>query len=526
METLSSHNNEESGKLSAGKNISCWFDQDVHTRLFPELNINKDTDVVIVGGGLAGLTTAYCLTQTGKKVIVIEDGFIGSGETGRTTAHIVTALDDRYFHLEEIFGTENTKIIAESHKAAIDFIERVVQKEKIDCDFKRVNGYLFLHDSDDPENLQKEYEALTRCGLVAELLDETPGIPIEGKSILYPEQAQFHPLKYLLGLCDAIEKKGGEIFINTHATEIDHTGIVTEKGFIVKAEHVVVATNAPVNDKYAMMLKQWAYRTYVIGALIKKDTLHPALWWDTGNTHQRGMPFHYVRLHSYNDKYDLLISGGEDHVVGEESKIAEEDRYAILEKWTRERFSIEEVVSRWSGEVLIPMDSIAYIGRNPFDKDNVYIITGDSGIGMTHCTIGGILITDLINGIENKWEDIYKPSRFTFSESQPFFKMLKDDLIEVLKKWFYTDCVELSTIKKGEGQIVKLEGKKFGAYRDESEKLFLVSAECTHLKCMVAWNNDEKSWDCPCHGSRFTFSGKVINGPANEDLPSYFDSEI
>jgi nitrite reductase/ring-hydroxylating ferredoxin subunit len=205
--------------------------------------------------------------------------------------------------------------------------------------------------------------------------------------------------------------------------------------------------------------------------------------------------------------------------------VKEEDRYVFLENWTRERFNIEKIVYRWSGEVLVPIDNIAYIGRNRFDKNNVYIITGDSGIGMTYCTIGGILITDLINGIKNKWEDIYKPSRFTFKASKPFFKMLKGDLVSVLKKWFYTDCVELSSIKENEAKIVKLDGKKCGAYRDESGKLFLVSAECTHLKCMVAWNSDEKSWDCPCHGSRFTFSGKVINGPANKDLPSYSDPQ-
>lgn len=522
----SPNDNDETGKLSAGKNISCWFGQDVKTNLFPELNSNKETDVVIVGGGLAGLTTAYCLSQTGKKVIVIEDGFIGSGETGRTTAQIVTALDDRYFHLGEIFGDENTAIIAESHRTAIDFIESVVQKEKIDCDFKRVNGYLFLHESDHQENLQKELEALKRYGFKPDLLDKTPGIPEEGKCILYPDQAQFHPLKYILGLCRAIEKNGGEIYINTHASEIDHTGIVSNKGFTIKASSIVVATNAPVNDKYAMMLKQWAYRSYVISALVKKDLLPQALWWDTGDQNKTGStPYHYVRLHSYNDEYDLLISGGEDHIVGEQSKIKEEDRYVLLEKWTRERFPIDQVVSKWSGEVLVPIDALAYMGRNRFDRDNVFIITGDSGIGMTCCTIGGILITDLINGIKNKWEDIYNPARFSLSESKPFFKMLKDDMVAILRKWFYNDCVELSSIKEDEAQIVKLDGKKCGAYRDPSGKLFLVSAECTHLKCMVVWNNNEKSWDCPCHGSRFTFSGKVINGPANKDLPSFSDPQ-
>jgi glycine/D-amino acid oxidase-like deaminating enzyme/nitrite reductase/ring-hydroxylating ferredoxin subunit len=518
--------NTESGKLSAGKNIPCWFEPEIHTNLFPELNCDLETDVVIVGGGLAGLTTAYCLIQTGKKIILIEDGFIGSGETGRTTAQIVTALDDRYFNMEKIFGKENTALIAESHKTAIEFIEKTVQKEKIDCDFKRINGYLFLHDSDEEESLKKELNALHRSGLEAHLLDDTPGMLVKEKCILYPNQAQFQPMKYLMGLCRAIEKKGGKIFTNTHATEIDTHGIKSGKGFTIKADHVVVATNAPVNDKYAMILKQWAYRSYVIGALIKKNSLPQALWWDTGDHEKTGSaPYHYVRLHSYNDDYDLLISGGEDHLAGQALEISEEERYAILEKWTRERFPIQEVVSKWSGEVLVPMDSIAFIGRNRFDKDNVYIITGDSGIGMTYCTIGGILITDLINDLKNKWEDIYKPSRFTLPASMPFFRMLKEDIIAVLKKWFYTDSVELSTIRENEASIVNLDGKKCGAYRDSRGQLFLVSAECTHLKCMVTWNNDEKSWDCPCHGSRFTFSGKVINGPANEDLPSFTSAE-
>jgi glycine/D-amino acid oxidase-like deaminating enzyme/nitrite reductase/ring-hydroxylating ferredoxin subunit len=525
MNHLPSDDNTQSGKISAGKNISCWFEKDVHTHLFPELSSDEKADVVIIGAGLAGLTTAYCLVRSGKKVVVIDDGFIGSGETGRTTAQIVTALEDRYYHMEEIFGKEDSHLIAQSHKQAIDFIENVVKKEKIECDFKRVNGYLFLHESDKEENLIKELDALHRCNIEAYLLDEIPGISSKEKSILYPGQAQFQPLKYLLALCRIIEKEGSKIFVNTHAKEIDHTGIISDKGFSVKADHVVVATNAPVNDKWAMMLKQWAYRSYVIGATVKKGSLPESMWWDTGDQSQESSAYHYVRLHRYNNEYDLLISGGEDHIAGKSPLGSEEEHYRVLENWTRKKFPIIDVVSKWSGEVLVPMDTIAYIGRNRFDRDNVYIITGDSGIGMTYCTIGGILISDLINGVKNEWEEIYKPSRFTFSSSKPFFRMLKGDLVEVLKKWFYMDSVELSAIKENEAGIVKLDGKKCGAYRDENGRLFLVSAECTHLKCMVAWNKSEKSWDCPCHGSRFTYTGKVINGPANEDLPAFSDPD-
>lgn len=516
----------EEGNLTSGKNKSCWFDETPSTQEFTTLQENTETDVVIIGGGLAGLTSAYCLANTGKKVLVVEDGHIGSGETGRTTAQIVTALDDRYFNMEKLFGLENTALIAESHRRAIDFIEEAINKESIACGFERVNGYLFLHASDHEESLQKELETMQRCGLKAELLHETPGLPTEKNSILFPEQAQFHPINYLLGLCKAIEKKGGRIFIKTHASKIDHTGITSDQGFTVKAKHVVVATNAPVNDTYAMMLKQWAYRSYVIGALIKKDTLPKAMWWDTGDQNTSGSaPYHYVRLTGYSGEYDLLISGGEDHIAGQ-SDIPEEDHYARLEKWTRERFPIEEIIYRWSGEVLVPMDSIAFIGRNRFDRNNVYIITGDAGIGMTYCTIGGMLITDLINEKPNPWENIYKPSRFTLKASEPFFKMLKSDFVEVLKKWFYADIADIHSVKPDEAKIVAVDGKKCGAYRDPSGKLFLVSAECTHLKCMVSWNNSEKSWDCPCHGSRFTYTGKVINGPANEDLAAFSEKEV
>jgi glycine/D-amino acid oxidase-like deaminating enzyme/nitrite reductase/ring-hydroxylating ferredoxin subunit len=512
----------ENGDFTSGANISCWFDKGIVTNDFSKMGSSHETDVVIIGGGIAGLTAAYCIACSGKKVIVVEDGFIGSGETGRTTAQIATALDQRYYMMEDTFGREETKLIAESHVTAINFIEATILKEKISCDFERLNGYLFLHPSDKKENLEKEFDALCRSGINAVMMERTPGIPYEKDSILFQDQAQFQPMKYILGLCKAIENKGGQIFIQTHASKIDHTGIKTESGFTVSAEHVVVATNAPVNDLYAMMLKQLAYRSYVIGALIRKNKIPKALWWDSGDRgNPASAPYHYVRTRAHNDEYDLLICGGEDHPVGENLHITEKERYELLEKWTRERFPIEVIIYQWSGEVLVPIDSIAYIGRNRFDKDNVYIITGDSGIGMTYCTIGGMLVSDLINGVKNKLEEIYDPARFILKTSKPFFGVLKDDLLHVLKKWFYKETVELDAVKADEGKIVEFEGKKCGAYRDSSGKLFLVSAECTHLKCMVVWNDNEKSWDCPCHGSRFTFTGKVINGPANIDLACF-----
>jgi len=523
------NDNPEDARISAGKNISYWTDSSTPPDQNP-VKENLQTDVVIIGAGLAGLSVAYCLSKSGKKVVLVEDGFIGSGETGRTTAHLVTALDDRYHDLEDIFGEEKTKLIAESHMLAIDFVERTIKEEKIDCGFERVNGYLFRHPSDKEDALQQELIAARKAGVKIQEVDGVPGMLVHEKALCFINQAQFHPLRYLYGLCKAIENKGGKIFTGTHASKINHEGIITEDGFTVKADHVVVATNAPVNNLYTMFSKQYAYRTYVIGALVKKDLLPKALWWDTGDfeSNSKIPPYHYLRVHPYNEQFDLLISGGEDHAVAETSNtnVSEENRYLLVEDWTRKYFPIGKVIYHWSGQVLEPMDGVAFIGRNPLDYNNVYIVTGDSGNGMTHCSFAGLLISDLINGKENKWESLYSPLRFTLKESGAALQLITNDLVNVLKKWFYTGDVELDSIKKGEAGIVKLDGKKIGAYRDESGKLYLVSAECTHLKCMVRWNNDEKSWDCPCHGSRFTYAGKVMNGPANFDLPSYNENPV
>ncbi|MEO5675231.1 MAG: FAD-dependent oxidoreductase, partial [Chitinophagales bacterium] len=500
--------------VTAGSNISYWIDS-MEPIKTTRLNENLKTDVVVIGGGIAGVTIAYQLLRSGQKVVLIEDGFIGSGETGRTTAHLVNALDDRYYDLQRIFGNENAGLIAQSHTSAIAFIEELVKKENIDCDFTRVDGYLFLHPSDNKDSIEKELRAARESGVDVEEVSEVPGIVYtETPAIKFLRQAKFHPLKYLAGLCKAITRDGGEIFTSTHAREIDHTGIITDEGFTVHADHVVVATNSPVNNRFAMHLKQFAYRSYVIGALVEKDSLPDVLWWDTGDHEMNAdlPPYHYVRLQPFNDEFDLLISGGEDHPTGLADAVdfSEETRYAKLKGWTESKFPIGEIIFKWSGQVIEPMDSLAYIGRNPFDKDNVYIVTGDSGNGMTHGTIAGLLITDLINGKENPWEKLYSPSRFKFFKSgKIFLKEFIGGLFAYMKtNPKHPETVELSSVKEGEGKIVELQGEKFGVHRDKANQLHIVAAECTHLQC-IKWNNDEKSWDCPCHGSRFTYDGKV-----------------
>lgn len=518
--------NEISNEVkTSGRTLSFWS-KSVESIKYESLKQDLKTDVVIVGGGIAGVSIAYNLVLKGKKVVLVEDGYIGSGETGRTTAHLVTALDDRYYNLERLHGEERAKLAGESHKEAIDFVEKLIKKENIECEFERLDGFLFLHSSDKQESLKKEFDAAIKAGIKVEQLSYVPGIKNENTAcLLFSNQAQFHILKYMKGLCEAVIRHSGKIYTETHAKTIDQHGIVTDKGFTVKADHIVVATNTPVNDQLVIHTKQIPYRSYVIGAKIKKGTLIKALWWDTGDheVNPQIPPYHYVRLQSFDNDYDLLIAGGEDHITGknDQKKGDGEHRYASLESWTRERFPIEEVMYRWSGQVMEPMDSLAFIGRNPLDKENVYIVTGDSGNGMTYGTIAGILISDLITGVKNKWEKLYDPSRFKFFKSADTH--LKEG-IGIIEEYLSDypgneDVLHLSEIKKTEGRIVQIKGEKYGAYRDEDDHLHIVSAVCTHMQCIVKWNDSERSWDCPCHGSRFTFDGKIMNGPANDNLP-------
>lgn len=507
---------------TSGANDSFWI-ADTEPLSFTKVANSISTEVLVIGGGIAGLSTAYCLSKSGKKVVLVEDGYLGSGETGRTTAHISYALDDRYYDIERYFGLEKTKIIAQSHIDAIDFIEKTISEEQINCDFRRADGYLFLDPSDDEKSLIDEYESSMRIGLPTKMLDSIPGLSEEApsRSILFPNQAQFHILKYLKGLSNAILKYEGEIYTQSRATNITKKG-ATVNGFQISADHIIVATNSPVNDIFTMHTKQWPYRSYVIGAKIPKGKLPYSMWWDTGNQKSKWIakPYHYVRLEALDDQYDLLIAGGEDHKTGqaEEENIPEEQRFERLIAWTKSHFPYVSAIDyKWSGQVLEPVDCLAFLGKNPGDE-NIYIITGDSGNGMTHCTIGSILITDLVLGKENKWEDIYSPSRISYKTGGDFLSELGNMGWKMAKDWIKSDISKTSQLKSGQGAIMASGLKKLAVYRDENGTLHACSAICPHMGGILQWNSEEKSFDCPLHGSRFTTDGCVVNGPAISDL--------
>jgi len=477
---------------------------------FTPLEQNIHVDVCIVGAGISGLTTAYVLARAGKRVAVLDDGPVAGGMTQMTTAHITNQLDDRYFELEKLHGREGARLAADSHTAAIDRIETIVRQESIDCDFARVDGYLFLAEGDTRETLEHELEAAHRAGLRAvELLERAPFRSFDtGPCLRFPAQAQFHPLKYLSALAEAIHREGSRIFTDTHADQIEGgvPALVHAGKHVVTADAVVVATNVPVNDRVAIHTKQAPYMTYVVAARVPPGSVPTVLSWDTGD------PYHYLRLYD-----DLLIVGGEDHKTGQASDTPE--RYAQLEAWARARFpEMGQVELAWGGQVMETQDFLAFIGRNPMDHENVYVATGDSGMGITHGTIAGMLLSDLILGRTNPWEALYDPSRVTLRAAGDFARENSNVALQYTDWLTGGDVASADDVRPGSGAIVRRGLEKIAVYRDEQGQVHQCLAKCPHLGCVVHWNPAEITWDCPCHGSRFDRYGKVISGPANRDL--------
>ncbi len=502
---------------NAGKpTTSVWMDT-ANPPATSSLAQDARAEVCVVGAGIAGLTTAYLLAREKRSVIVIDDGAIGGGETSRTTAHLVNALDDRYFDLERYHGEEGARLAAESHTAAIDRIETIVRTESIDCAFERLDGYLFVPPGEDSQILDRELEAATRAGLQLERVARAPlGSFDTGPALRFPNQAQFHPLQYLYGLAQAITRLGGVIYTGVHAEAFDSgppAQVTTATGRTITAEFLAVCTNTPVNDRVVIHTKQHPYRTYVVALRVPRESAPRGLFWDTAD------PYHYVRLApgAGAPAHDLVIVGGEDHRTGEADDGAE--RHARLEEWTRARFpSATEVAYRWSGQVMEPIDGLAYIGRNPLDKPHVYVATGDSGNGMTHGTVAGILIADLVAGRENPWEKLYDPGRVTLRAAKEFLVQNAPVLPHLGSLVTGGEVASADDIPRGQGAVLRRGAKKIACYRDGGGNLIERSAVCRHLGCIVEWNSTEKSWDCPCHGSRFAPDGHVLNGPARTGL--------
>ncbi|HUR24522.1 MAG TPA: FAD-dependent oxidoreductase [Candidatus Thermoplasmatota archaeon] len=498
----------------AGASRSAWMDG---VPLIPgdgPLTGDAQADICIIGAGVAGLTTAYLLAREGRSVIVLDDGPPGMGESLRTTAHLTAAMDDRIHVLAKKHGTRKARLVIDSTLAAIDRIERICREEHLDGIFRRVDGHLFLGPEDTRETLEKELKAAHEAGLADVRLDQSAPLPWStGPCLTFPGQAEVDAGEYLSGLADAIRRMGGRIHAATHATDIEDGPPVlvrTSKGR-VECEVAIDCTNAPVFAKIPLNTKQEQFRTYVLAYEVPRGWLPRALFWDTAD------PYHYVRLCDRAEPgKELLLIGGEDHRTGEGDP---EDSLFRLEEWAKARFQLEAPAHRWSGQVIEPSDHLPFIGRYPGRGKNVYVITGDSGQGFTNHTIGAQLITDLIQGRRNPYQGLYSPNRQALTSLWARLRANTEGATEMVKgKLGKGEVADDHGIHAGSGAIVTRDGVKLACYREPSGELRECAAQCTHMGAIVQWNDLEKTWDCPWHGSRFTAKGQVVNGPANKAL--------
>ncbi|RWC32132.1 MAG: FAD-dependent oxidoreductase [Mesorhizobium sp.] len=502
--------------VSDERTVSLWAATEVAPDAVP-LGRSEQVDVVVVGSGIAGLSVAYELAVAGQKVAVVDRGRIGSGMTARTTAHLSSVCDDYFSELIKLRGEDLARIFYQSQSAAIDHIQSIQETESIACDFRRLYGFLFPASGMQESDIRRELDAALKIGVDVEKIR---GVPFAGfsdaQALRYANQATFHPLKYLRGLVAGIRARGGALYANTIVEKVEEIDggvrVTTVSGLTVSAKSAVVATNSPINDRVALHTKQAPYRTYAMSFEIARDIIPDALYWDTED------PYHYVRLQPGEDRTDFLIVGGEDHKTGQADDAG--DRFAALAAWTKRLVpSVGVETNRWSGQVMETVDYAGFIGRNPGNQ-RVFVATGDSGQGITHGVVAGLLISDLILKGESPWRELYEPSRKTAGAIGDY---LAENATAIKSFAEYIAPGEIDSADKlrpGEGAIVREGLAKIAAFRDEDGTLYKRSAACTHIGCHVHWNSLERCWDCPCHGSHFAIDGTALNGPAVSPLAS------
>lgn len=493
---------------------SLWLGQPSTISQLPKLEKDLRVDVAIIGGGITGITAGILLMRAGKSVAVLENARVGAGETGHTTAHLTEIIDTRYYQLISDFGRSGAKQALDSSRAAIDQIQSLIAEYSLEqCAFSRVFGYLYTDHSKGIEDIEKEAEALKKLGVTAQLTDSTPlPFPV-ARAIQIPNQAQFQPYNYVVQLASILNNAANcAVYEHTRVTEV-HDGtpctLTTDADIRVTATDVIVAANAPVNNWFFLHTKNYAYRTYALAAKLTAP-LTRALYWDNGD------PYHYIRTFE-NESGEYVIVGGEDHKTG--TKTDTLTCYENLEKYTRERFAIEAIPYRWSGQIIEPADGLPYIGLNSLSK-HTYVATGFTGNGMTFGTLAGMLITDQILGVENEWHSLYAATRIHPLASASNFVSENVDFptYYIKDRISGADTKSVEDVRPNEGKLVTVDGEKCAVFRDAEGHVHTLSAVCPHMGCLVHWNNAEQTWDCPCHGSRFDGTGKLLNGPALTDL--------
>jgi glycine/D-amino acid oxidase-like deaminating enzyme/nitrite reductase/ring-hydroxylating ferredoxin subunit len=476
-----------------------------------------EVDVAIIGGGICGVTSAYLLREAGLKVAVLESRRVACGETGHTTAHLTAIQDADFTTLRRKFGKGGVRRIASAGMDAIDLVERLVRTRRIDCDFERMPAWIYSEHERDLLFLARQARAAREAGLDCEKVDRVP-LPFEvAGGVRFEHQARFHPRSYVLALARAVDGDGSHIFERTHVLSVedgDPCIVRLKDGGFLRARRVISAADAVVVNRFFLQTKLAPHRTYAIA--MRLDAELSGLFYDTDD------PYHYIRTHP-SPEGPLVIVGGEDHRVGEKRETAE--AYDRLEAWTKARFGEGEVLYRWSGQVLEPLDGLPYIGRNPFSQ-NLYVGTGFSGNGMVNGTLAGMVLTDVILGRENPYARMLQARRLKPLASAAAFVVNNHDFPKrLLLDRLPATTRDVAEILPGQGELVGEGGKKVAVYRGEDGTVHRLSPVCPHMGCHVQWNQEATSWDCPCHGSRFEATGEVIHGPATRALSRLDEDE-
>ncbi len=483
----------------------------------PRLSSHLEVDVAVIGGGLTGTTSAYLLQQAGARVALLDREKFAEADTGHTTAHLTYLTDTRVAELSKNFGQEAARAVLEAGNTAVHQIHEFVETEEIECGFGWVPGYLHAPVWNPKQNekakLQMDAEAAQACGFPARFVEKVPFA--EQPGVLFPNQAKFHPRKYLGGLLRAFLAGGGEAYQQTAVESIEGQPLELKCGkYSVRAKDVVIATHVPLQGatgtlKAALFQTKLAlYTSYAVGAQVPRGQIPEALFWDTH------LPYHYLRVDALRN-HDYVIFGGEDHKTGQKESPSE--CFEALERKLRELVPKAKIDHRWSGQVVETNDGLPFIGAS---APHQYVATGFAGNGMTFGTLAAMMIRDAIEGKSNPWQELFDVHRKKFrggtwrylteNKDYPYF-YLRD-------RWVKPEAKSLRGVPRGEGKIVQLDGERVAAYRDPEGKLHVKSAICPHMGCIVRWNDAEKTWDCPCHGSRFHAEGKVLGGPAETDL--------
>jgi hypothetical protein len=484
----------------------------------PKLTVSRTTDVLVIGAGIAGLSTAYELALRGRRVMVVDRGRPARGMTARTSAHLAYEIDDHNVELVKVRDADAARQYYTSQRAAVDRIEEICSSEGIECDFARVDGYLVPAWPEDVDYLRQEVAASLQAGFTdVEWLERGPAPWSDSPAVRFPRQARFHPLKYLYGLLAVVRARGVEVYGHTPIDTLEEQGesVVAHvgDGRSVTANAVVVATNSPFHLGVPIHTKQAPYRTYVIAAGVPKGTAPDALVWDTLEP-----GYHYVRIQP-GAAEDVLVVGGEDHKTGEEADMAE--RFTRLENWARALFpAMGEVTHRWSGQVMEPADHVPFIGRSP-QHERVWLVTGDSGEGLTTGVVASLLLCEQVNGGEHPWGKLYDPSRKMLHGLREYLTENLDAARHMVAHFGDGEIESLDQVEPGQGAIAKIDGEAVAAYRTPEGELKLFSAACTHVGCVVRWNGFERCWDCPCHGSQFSVDGDPLQGPAHRPLEPF-----